>query len=98
MTARPLLAGVGVASLAAGLAGGTVLALEMLRRSPAERAGLLPGDVVLALDGQPIQDAAQLRNELARAAAGSTPHPSVRREGQRKEIAIQVEEAAGDGA
>ena len=72
--------------------------VEMLRRSPAERAGLLPGDVVLALDGQPIQDAAQLRNELARAAAGSTLHLSVRREGQRKEIAIQVEEAAGDGA
>ena len=71
--------------------------VEMLRRSPAERAGLLPGDVVVAVEGRRVEDAAQLRNELARAAAGSTLHLTVVREGARKEIAVPVEEA-GEGA
>jgi Do/DeqQ family serine protease len=71
--------------------------LELLRRSPADRAGLLPGDVVVAVDGRPVETAAQLRNELARAAAGSVLRVTVLREGRRVEIRIPVEEA-GDGA
>ncbi len=34
---------------------------------PAERAGLRPGDVVLALDGTPVKDVGQLRGLLAKA-------------------------------
>ncbi len=36
--------------------------------SPAERAGLLVGDVLLAVAGEPVEDAASLREALARAA------------------------------
>jgi serine protease Do len=91
------LADVGAATGFGQPAPGAVIT-EMLRRSPAERAGLLPGDVVVAVDGRPVEDAAQLRNELARAPAGSTLRLTVTREGARKEIALAVEEAAGEGA
>jgi Do/DeqQ family serine protease len=70
-----------------------VVVVELLRRSPADRAGLEPGDVILALDGRPIQDAAQLRNELAAARVGSRLKLSVLREGRRRELDVTVEEA-----
>ncbi|HET8647327.1 MAG TPA: trypsin-like peptidase domain-containing protein [Vicinamibacteria bacterium] len=77
-------------------AGGAVV-VEMLRRSPAERAGILPGDVVVEVDGRPVESAAQLRNELARAAVGSTLRLTLLREGRRREVSLEVEEAS-DGA
>jgi Do/DeqQ family serine protease len=71
-----------------------VVVEELLRASPAARAGLQPGDVVVAVDGKPIPDAAQLRNELAAAKVGSQLRLTVRREKRRLEIVIPVEEAA----
>jgi serine protease Do len=79
--------------LRAGQGGAVVV--ELLRRSPADRAGLLPGDVVVAVDGRAVETAAQLRNELARAAVGSTLELTVIREGRREQIAVPVEEAVG---
>jgi Do/DeqQ family serine protease len=70
-----------------------VVILELLRNSPADRAGLEPGDVVVALDGHALQDAAQLRNELAGVEAGHELRLSVIREGRRREIRVAVEEA-----
>jgi serine protease Do len=69
------------------------LVMELLRRSPADRAGLQPGDVVLAVDGRAIDGAAQLRNELARAAVGSDIRLSLVRDGRRSEVKVHVEEA-----
>lgn len=77
--------------------GAGAVIVEMLRRSPADRAGLVPGDVVVAVDGRDVASAAQLRNELARAAIGSTLRLTIEREGRRQEISVPVEEA-GDGA
>ncbi len=73
------------------------IVVEMRRRSPAALAGLVPGDVVLAVDGRAIEDAAQLRNELAGADVGSPLVLSLWREGQRREIRIPVEEAETHG-
>jgi serine protease Do len=73
-----------------------VLVLEIVRRGPAARAGLEPGDVIVALDGQPIDDAAHLRNALAAAKVGGELRLSVVREGHRHEIRIPVEEARPD--
>jgi Do/DeqQ family serine protease len=69
------------------------LVMELLRRSPADRAGLQPGDVVVAVDGRAVDSAAQLRNELARAAVGSEIRLSLLREGRRTELRVHVEEA-----
>ena len=69
-----------------------VLVVEMLRGSAADRAGMEPGDVVVAVEGRPVESAAQLRNELARAAVGSQLRITVTRDGRRREITLSVEE------
>ncbi len=70
-----------------------VMVLELLRGSPADRAGLEPGDVVLSVDGRPVRDAAGLRNELAAAAVGGQLRFLVLRSGRRVELRVLVEEA-----
>ncbi len=73
-----------------------VVILELLRRSPADRAGVEPGDVVVAVDGRGVEGAAQLRNELAAAEVGKTLKFTLIREGRKREIEVAVEEAKPD--
>jgi len=54
---------------------------------PAEAAGLKSGDVVLALNGQPVQSSRDLR-QISEASAGKTVPMEVRRDGAR--LALQV--------
>jgi Do/DeqQ family serine protease len=70
-----------------------VLVVEMLRNGAADRAGVEPGDVVVAVEGRPVESAAQLRNELARAVVGSRLHLTVARGRRRLDITVAVEEA-----
>jgi serine protease Do len=81
-----------------GDASGGALVVELLRDSPADRAGLAPGDVVVEVEGRAVENAAQLRNELARARVGSTLRVTVLREGRRRVLRIPVVEAGGSGA
>ena len=81
-----------------GDASGGALVVELLRDSPADRAGLEPGDVVVEVEGRAVENAAQLRNELARAEVGSTLRVTVLREGRRRVLRIPVVEAGGSGA
>jgi len=69
-----------------------VLIVELLRGSAADRAGVEPGDVVVAIEGRPVESAAQLRNELARAAVGSRLRLTVARGRRRLELTVPVEE------
>jgi len=80
-----------------GDASGGALLVELLRDSPADRGGLLPGDVVVEVDGRGVENAAQLRNELARAQVGAQLRVTVLREGRRRVLRVSVEEA-GAGA
>jgi carboxyl-terminal processing protease len=63
--------------------------------SPAERAGLQPGDVIIAADGQPLHglenDAAM---SLIRGPAGTSVRLSVRREGVAEPFEVTVERQA----
>ena len=70
--------------------------MELLRSSPADRAGIEPGDVVVAVNGRAVEDAAQLRNELARAEVGSELRLTLLRGGRRREVRVSVEEARPD--
>jgi serine protease Do len=80
-----------------GEPGEGVVIVELLRGSPAHRAGVEPGDIVVSVDGHAIGTAAQLRNALAASTVGSDLHVVVRREGQRVELTVRVEEARGRG-
>ena len=69
------------------------LIYELLRESPADRAGLEPGDVVVEIDGEPIPDSTRFRRKLAAAEVGSTMRVTVVREGRKREFKVKVEEA-----
>jgi Do/DeqQ family serine protease len=66
--------------------------------SPAEQAGIEPGDVVVAIDEQPIDSSADLRNTVGLVRAGSPISITVIRDGERRTvrttIAPDVESAA----
>jgi serine protease Do len=72
--------------------------VELLRRSPADRAGLEPGDIVLAVGSVTIEDAPHLRNALAAAEAGSQIELTILREGRRRQVRVAVEETPGQGS
>ena len=72
-----------------------VVIVELLRGSPADRAGIEPGDLVVAVDGRSVDTASQLRNELAGARVGTELHLTVRRQGRKVQILIPIEEARG---
>ena len=72
------------------------LVLELMSESPADRAGLAPGDVIVAIDDRPVPDAAHLRNELASAKPGTVLRLAVLRGARRLELQVQVEGAPGN--
>ncbi|HHO50105.1 MAG TPA: trypsin-like serine protease [Deltaproteobacteria bacterium] len=65
-----------------GIEGGAWIA-EVQRGTPAARAGLLPGDVVLDFQGEGIPDAARFRNRVAAQGADVPFAATVLRQGER---------------
>lgn len=75
-----------------GVDAGTGLVISGLyREGPAWQAGLLPGDILLRIDGEPAITGRQAMNQVARAAPGETVKLEVLREGQ----AMRFEAAVG---
>jgi serine protease Do len=64
---------------------GAVL-LEVFQGTPADRAGLEPGDIILAWDGQPITGKNQLRWVISTAGVGRTVTLRVQRMGKRFDV------------
>jgi S1-C subfamily serine protease len=58
--------------------------------SPAERAGLKPGDVVVELAGRPVRTAAELEDLAARLPIGQRLSIAFRREGQNWRTEIEL--------
>lgn len=58
--------------------------------SPAEKAGLKPGDVVLAWNGAEINRAADLPGRVASAAPGSSNKVDIARDGKRQSVEVKV--------
>ncbi len=62
---------------------GGVLVSDVAPQSPADEAGFRAGDVVVELDGKPVQDVARFRYEVASAGPGATFSAVVLRDGER---------------
>ena len=77
------------AGLGLGFDRGVVLS-DVTPGGPAEVAGLRPGDVVLALDGKPMQNARQFDVNLYRRAPGEQVTVSLRRGPQALELPVMV--------
>jgi PDZ domain-containing protein len=68
----------------------------VLPGSPAEAAGFAPGDVIVAVDGNPVETLADVRDAMETVAPGSTVTITTRREGQSSEHAVQTTAAEDD--
>jgi serine protease Do len=68
-----------------------VLVARMLRTSAAYRAGLEPGDIIIAFNGQKVDEPAQLKRLIQDARIGSTATLRVIREGRELDVKIPVE-------
>ncbi|MBJ7415931.1 MAG: Do family serine endopeptidase [Niveispirillum sp.] len=64
-------------------------------KSPAEKAGLKPGDVVLSAGGKPIKDTRDLARQVGMVKPGSKLDMALWRDGKEKTIAVTVEQAPG---
>jgi Do/DeqQ family serine protease len=74
------------------LRGGAVVT-RVEPRSPAERAGLRPGDVIVEVNGLPIDAAADLRNMVGLMPLGTQLDIVLYRNGSRHALGARVEEA-----
>jgi serine protease DegQ len=60
----------------------------VMRGSPADKAGIRPGDVLLAIDGKKVKDAENMLELIAGLEPGRAGRIGLRREG--KEIEVQA--------
>lgn len=81
-----------------GLAGGVGLVIVNLESGgPAERAGVLPGDIVTALDGRGVGDPSDLLAALGHERVGQAITLDLIRGGERRSIAVTVGERPARG-
>src|SRR5262245_778457 len=70
---------------------GAVLS-DVVPGGPADRAGLAVGDLIVSVDGKPIENGRQLNVTLYRRAVGDVVRLEVLREGQPKTVVVSVAE------
>jgi S1-C subfamily serine protease len=62
----------------------------VMRGSPADRAGIRPGDVVVAVGGKPVKDPQGMLELIAALAPGSTAQFKLRRETKEVDVAVSI--------
>lgn len=73
-----------------------VLLTDVTENTPASRAGLKQGDVLLSMDGKELTGAADLRNRVAMIAPGSGVDFTLSRDGKKKKITVVIGEQPAD--
>lgn len=67
-----------------------VLLSGVLEGGPAARAGIKPGDVLIAVNGSPIKDVRALLNQVAQISPGSQAKLTILRKGKEMDLAAQI--------
>lgn len=67
-----------------------VVVSQVVRGSAADKAGVKAGDVVLKVDGKPVQRAADLHNRVGLSPVGERVTLTVLREGKEKQLQAQI--------
>lgn len=68
------------------------LIADVVKDSPAEKAGLKRGDVVVSLNGKPVEDSTSLRNMVSAAVPGKTVELKIIREGKEQSVTATLAE------
>jgi serine protease Do len=66
--------------------------------APAAKAGLKDGDVILELDGKPVESANNLRLRISQTAPGSTVKLGISRDGKAQDVSVTLGELPPDAA
>ncbi len=66
------------------------LVAEVIKGSPADHAGMKQGDVVIAYQGNPVDDPSSLRNSVSLAPVGSEVKLIVVRNGAKQDVTVKV--------
>ena len=74
------------------------LVAQVIEGSAAARAGLRPGDVIVAVDGEPVRNASQLRNTIGLLRVGTTVTLDVIRDGRRIRVKATITQARREQA
>jgi len=69
-----------------------VLVSDILKDSPAEKAGIEAGDIILKIDGRDVQGTGQLWNTVAMVAPGTKVQLLVYRDGKEKKVTVSIGE------
>lgn len=72
------------------VAGALVATVE--KGGPADKAGIVPGDVILAFDGKPVQTSADLARLVGSTKPGTTVNVDIWRKGARRTVKVTVGE------
>ncbi len=67
-----------------------ILVAQVVEDSPAEKAGLKQGDVILELDGNKVSKVAKFRNSIALTRPGTEIELTILRDGKKKELEVTV--------
>ena len=67
-----------------------ILVAQVSKNSPAEKAGLRQGDIIVAYRGKPVVDVGRFRNRISLTPPGSTERLTVMRNGKLKELMITI--------
>ena len=65
---------------------------QVIKGSAADKAGLKAGDVIIAINGKPVESSAQLRNEVGLLRVGDKVQLEIIRDGHKKTITAKIAE------
>lgn len=72
------------------------LVAEVTSDSPAQKAGLKNGDVIVEFDGKPVHDSRHLKLQVAQTAPGKEVPVKISRDGKEKELEVSLKEFPND--
>jgi len=67
-----------------------ILVAQVAEDSPADKAGLRQGDIIVAYRGKPVQDVGNFRNRVSLTSPGSTEELEILRDGRRKTVHVKI--------
>jgi len=68
---------------------GTIIA-GVVKGGPADKAGIKPGDILIAVDGKPVADTTEMLNVIAQLTPGSTAKMTLLRKSQQSKVDVVI--------